>query len=379
MQLSLIDPESFKNDFNLASFLAGIAKHVLDPRSVPPGPKPDTSTAAAAAKVSLDKARALLEVLKKAEAESQYVHGEVARSVSALQGSLAAEQNRFQKALTAASRQSEAVREAFRELESRSNRVGQVGTKLGDRLQRADALRSRSLELVGLLEHLASFARLPEGEAAFGEGGGLPGLFWEERKMAEAASTVRKLRALTSEAESARQRNRLAGAAAAAADEQDAGGAAGGGSGRVVEGSLEHCTRRLGQYCAWLERRVLARFDAAVESDNLRRLGECARVLAALDKEEVAVQRYITLLPAFQSSLDSLPWLREPAITADDAVVAERLRPLERLFGTLAETVEVEALRMSSVFPNPAAALQLLAARVFGDRVARALESPVTP
>lgn len=53
-------------------------------------------------------------------------------------------------------------------------------------------------------------------------------------------------------------------------------------------------------------------------------------------------QRYIGLLPAFQSSLDALPWVREPAVTADDAAVAERLRPLSRLFSTLGETVEME-------------------------------------
>ncbi len=53
-------------------------------------------------------------------------------------------------------------------------------------------------------------------------------------------------------------------------------------------------------------------------------------------------QRYIGLLPAFQSSLDALPWVREPAVSADDAAVAERLRPLSRLFSTLGETVEME-------------------------------------
>ncbi|GFR48011.1 hypothetical protein Agub_g9839, partial [Astrephomene gubernaculifera] len=232
----------------------------------------------------------------------------------------------------------------------------------------------------------------------------LPALFWEERRMAEAASVARKLRALTSEAESALQRTRLAGDAAAAAGaaagavgagagaaaaggERTAAagffpspsvlsmGGSGGGSAMVApRGSLEYCTRRLAEYCAWLEGRVVARFDRAFEDDNLRLMAECARIMAAFEMETVVVQRYISLLPAFQTPLDSLPWLREPAVAADDAVVAERLRPLSRLYGTLGETVEIEAARMSSVFPSPRAALQLLATRVFQDRVRLALD-----
>ena len=58
--------------------------------------------------------------------------------------------------------------------------------------QRADALRSRALELVSLFEHLALFAALPEGDGAFAAH--LPGLFWEDRRLAEAA--VRRMRGL---------------------------------------------------------------------------------------------------------------------------------------------------------------------------------------
>lgn len=42
---------------------------------------------------------------------------------------------RVQKALSSSERQSEGVREAFRDLEERANRVAGVGTRLGDRLQ----------------------------------------------------------------------------------------------------------------------------------------------------------------------------------------------------------------------------------------------------
>ncbi len=94
-----------------------------------------------------------------------------------------------------------------------------------------------------------------------------------------------KLRALTSEAESAGERNRLAGAAAAAEDAAvqaaaaaaaaagktgvtgpggGGGGSAGGAPGerRALElayGTLEYGIRRLGQYCIWLENRVVGR------------------------------------------------------------------------------------------------------------------------
>lgn len=55
-------------------------------------------------------------------------------------------------------------------------------------MQRADGLRSRALDLIRLLEQLALFVGLPEGDAAFLEG--LPGLFWEDRRLVEAAVCV---------------------------------------------------------------------------------------------------------------------------------------------------------------------------------------------
>ncbi|EFJ42539.1 hypothetical protein VOLCADRAFT_97433 [Volvox carteri f. nagariensis] len=425
MQLSLIDPEAFKDGFSLGAFLSGIANGVLDPKAQPAGPKPDSSTAAAAARVSLDKARALLEVFEKAESEAFYTHGEVSKGVQALQNTLAADQAKYQKALASCSRHSEKAREAFRRVEEHSNRVGQVGTRLGDRLQRADGLRSRAQELIRLLDYLALFVVLPGGDLAFTEG--LPGLFWEDKKLVEAATIAHKLRALTSEVANAGERNRLAGAAAAAEDAAAAAAGSGnaaaaaapGGSGssggggaaaaataaerpemEPAVGSLEYGIRRLGQYCVWLENRVVGRFDQAVEDDNLRVMGECARIMAAFDREKAIIQarslrtslcryvlmfnmclglwrsgpRYISLLPVFQSSVDELTWVREPAVAADDAVVSERLRPLSRLYGTLGDTVAVEAGRMSSIFPDARTALQMLVAKVFGDRVIMALE-----
>eukprot|EP00198_Chlamydomonas_reinhardtii_P004676 XP_001694012.1 predicted protein [Chlamydomonas reinhardtii] len=65
MQLSLVDPQAFRDGFSLATFLAGLAKEVLDPKDPPVGPKPDTSTAAAAARVALEKSRAMLELMDK--------------------------------------------------------------------------------------------------------------------------------------------------------------------------------------------------------------------------------------------------------------------------------------------------------------------------
>ncbi|GIL54288.1 hypothetical protein Vafri_9856 [Volvox africanus] len=393
MQLSLIDPEAFKDGFNLGEFLSGIANSVLDPKAQPAGPKPDTSTAAAVARVSLDKSRALLELFDKAVSEALFAHGEISKSVAVLQNTLAADQAKYQKALSSCSRHSDKAREALRQVEAHSNRVGQVGTRLGDRLQRADGLRSRALELVRLLEYLALFVHLPEGDSAF-----IEGLPWDDRKLAEAASIAHKLRALTAEVESAGERNRLAGAAAAAEDAAAARAAAGGaaaspaasgggaaptaGTSSPAErrelapslGSLEYGIQRLGQYCLWLENRVVNRFDQAVEDDNIRMMGECARIMAAFDREKAIIQRYISLLPVFQSSVDEMVWVREPPVAADDAVVSERLRPLSRLYGTLGDTVAVEAGRMSSIFPNVRTALQMLVAKVFEDRVLMALE-----
>ena len=55
-----------------------------------------------------------------------------------------------------------------------------------------------------------------------------------------------------------------------------------------------------------------------------------------------AVQRYISLLPVFQSSLDDAAWVHGPAISAEASVVAERLKPLVRLYGSLEETAAIE-------------------------------------
>ncbi len=75
---------------------------------------------------------------------------------------------------------------------------------------------------------------------------------------------ARKLRALTSEVESARQRSRLAGEGGGARP-----GSGGGGGGldstpsrrelALQPGSLEYCAHRLERYCVWLEGRVVSR------------------------------------------------------------------------------------------------------------------------
>ena len=90
-----------------------------------------------------------------------------------------------QKAVNAAGRGSDKLKEAFRDLQERSSKVSQIGTRIGARLQSADNLRARAMELVSLMHYLQLFAKLPEGDAAFSSA--LPALFWEDKKLVDAA------------------------------------------------------------------------------------------------------------------------------------------------------------------------------------------------
>jgi hypothetical protein len=75
-------------------------------------------------------------------------------------------------------------------------------------------------------------------------------------------------------------------------------------------------------------------------------------------------QRYIARLAVLQSPLSAAGWVAGPAVSADDAVVAERLRPLSRLYASLGEAVELEASgRGERGAPRAAAALWGLAGR----------------
>jgi hypothetical protein len=63
--MTALDLDSFRTGASVPAILSALAVPVLDPALAPPGLKADTSTAAAAAKASLDKSRALLDVLEK--------------------------------------------------------------------------------------------------------------------------------------------------------------------------------------------------------------------------------------------------------------------------------------------------------------------------
>jgi hypothetical protein len=64
--------------------------------------------------------------------------------------------------------------------------------------------------------------------------------------------------------------------------------------------------------------------------------------MVTFGKERAIVQRYISLLPVFQAPLDDKAWVHGPAVSAEPAVVAERLKPLVRLYGMLEEAAAKE-------------------------------------
>jgi hypothetical protein len=77
----------------------------------------------------------------------------------------------------------ERIKAGVRDIDTRVGRVSQTATRIGDRLQTAEAMRVRCLEALELMSYLQAFSVLPS-DADFGP---LPRLFTDDATMAEAA------------------------------------------------------------------------------------------------------------------------------------------------------------------------------------------------
>ncbi|KAL6753295.1 hypothetical protein V8C86DRAFT_474698 [Haematococcus lacustris] len=283
-----ITPNAFKHGYSSDVLLTFLARDVL--RAHQAASLSSVGTPALAAKKSLENVQRLVGTLDRAHEELTALHEQVTRQVEDLQHTVSKQTRKYQAGLAGVEELEEQVRETFREVEGRCNKISQTGTRLGDRLQVADSVRGRALELAELLQHLQAFSQLPlpgskeaQGQGAAGPEGlfrQLGPLFWEEKRLLEAATTVRKLTKLTAEANNAQQRSRLVGAEDPASP-----------GGQIQEkGSLAYTTWQLATYCAWMEQRVLARFDKALQRDAVKTMAECASVMALFDAERVLMQ-----------------------------------------------------------------------------------------
>jgi hypothetical protein len=56
------------------------------------------------------------------------------------------------------------------------------------------------------------------------------------------------------------------------------------------QGSLEYTYARLQQYSSWLEVRMVAQFDVALENDDLTSMAECAKVMEEFGRGKAIMQ-----------------------------------------------------------------------------------------
>ncbi|GFH11529.1 uncharacterized protein HaLaN_07041, partial [Haematococcus lacustris] len=70
-----------------------------------------------------------------AHEELTALHEQVTRQVEDLQHTVSKQTRKYQAGLAGVEELEEQVRESFREVEGRCNKISQTGTRLGDRLQ----------------------------------------------------------------------------------------------------------------------------------------------------------------------------------------------------------------------------------------------------
>eukprot|EP00798_Chlamydomonas_sp_ICE-L_P020331 gene20331-27091_t len=285
-----IDPSAFKGGFSEAQLIAFLAKDVIH-RGGGSSSNEGAGAPHLKATSSLAKVGTLISTLDRAELELQSLQHDVTKKVSSLNLLVSKQAAGYKDSLAGYDTGAKAVREAFRVLGDRMNKVSQVGTRIGDRLQTADNIRTKATQLVELVEYLKLFSNLGrEADENNWKAGGLPPTFWDDQHIAEAAAYTQKLTAMAMQAKVAKQRNRLV--VDVDSREDDA----------RTKGSLENTLLRLEQYAHWLEMRVMARFDRALATDNRAMMAECGKVMAEFGREKALIQRFVSTQPMFMVS-----------------------------------------------------------------------------
>ena len=93
------------------------------------------SSGFAAVQAAKEKAQLMDAAFQKAESELEFLHGEVYRKASGLKALFSQHEASYEREVQAAWAGSSVLRDSLREVESRMNRISQVGTRIGDRLQ----------------------------------------------------------------------------------------------------------------------------------------------------------------------------------------------------------------------------------------------------
>ncbi|PSC72605.1 exocyst complex component sec10 [Micractinium conductrix] len=323
---------------------------------------------------------ALLERFERCDKELAKLQQQVDLRAERLRREVGAEEAGYRARVAAMEAEWAGVRRGFGELEARMTGVTQAATKIGNRLQNADACRQRALEAADQIGCLHDFAHASDPSD-------LPPLFHDDSRLAEAAALTSRLLAVAQELMRARER------VSVAEPRPRVGGAA------PEPGSLEAAAEQLELYRNVLDNRLVARFDAALGRQDLRAMAECARTMAEFSRgEAILVQRYISTRPMF-TNLKELQATAasqaaaaaaaaalavgtpdsEEALEAEAAADAAALRGLANLYKHLLGTLRDEAVVIEQVFPSPHRALGQYIQRVFEQKVQAAVDAALRP
>ncbi|KAI8464865.1 MAG: exocyst complex component Sec10-domain-containing protein [Monoraphidium minutum] len=356
LDFALIDPSIFQNKrFSVDAFLVSLTKDVIGPgrsASQPAGKD------ALSANEQVLRVQRLLGVLERAEDEVGALHQHYAAQVSDLQELGAVDEAQYRADVSGLERCLERIKAGVRDVDARVSRVSQTATRIGDRLQTAEAMRVRCLEAQELIGYLQAFSTLPGADGL----GRLPRIFTDDGTMAEAAAVSRRLSLLAGEVATAKARTKQR--------QGQQGPATPGSTGGI--GSIEHAAKMLETYCSQLEHRVIERFDAAVDAGDEEEQAECVRIMIQCDKERSIAQRWVASRPMF--------------LAIDDAMLEEVLiKALSALYKEMHASVKQEVATAKAIFPRPEmvrrrgcarlrAALDMFMQRLFEQEVQMALE-----
>eukprot|EP00878_Enallax_costatus_P010221 GHUV01010669.1.p1 GENE.GHUV01010669.1~~GHUV01010669.1.p1 ORF type:complete len:200 (+),score=45.51 GHUV01010669.1:647-1246(+) len=182
---SFINPEYFKEDFSVDSFLVKLTQDVIDARGQQQAGlsngKPVSSEEAA--KATIDRVQRLIKRFIQAEYEISSLGHDVTAKLAELQQTADQDETQYKAEVYTLERVSERIKDGIRDIDSRVTRISQTATRVGDRLQTAETLRVRCLEAQELIAHLQAFSC----HTAADDFSRLPPLFTNDATLMEAA------------------------------------------------------------------------------------------------------------------------------------------------------------------------------------------------
>ncbi|GMH37503.1 hypothetical protein BSKO_05376 [Bryopsis sp. KO-2023] len=348
-RLQALSLETFRSGFNLENFIDCLYREVLSESEVDEnvatrvrGPSPTVRS-----KEALDKVRKLLDHFKRCEFQMRSMHETVTSQLETARASKESEQEEFKGVVGVVEQEMERLREQFKNLDKKMGNFGRTNARVGERLKRSSDRQERARDALELIEYMQAFS--------FAQGSGnfdtLPDIFLNPHRLPEAAAVSQRLLLVSSDLRTAKQRVGI-----------DGGGA-------LTLGSIDYAVARLEEYANDLENRVVMRFDGAASIGDTTAMGECAHIMAELNREMTLAQRYISTRPMFLDAKEirlgeTTPWQSSMVATRD----------LQALYREILAIVKHEAQIIEVVFPSSYRAMQIFLQRVMEQRVRSALD-----